>query len=67
MTIQTANLSSSAIASATYDDENEDLTITFRNGGAYDYHGVPAEIFQGLANASSPGRYWHANIKDQYS
>ena len=66
MTIQTIHLTSTAIASATYDDENEDLSITFANGSTYDYHDVPKEVFDGLAQASSPGGYWHAAIKDVY-
>lgn len=67
MTIQTAQLQSTALLSATYDDETEDLSITFSNGGTYDYHGVPQEVFDGLKAASSAGSYWHANIKDQFS
>lgn len=66
MTIQTAHLRSSALISATYDDENEELSITFRNGSTYDYHDVPKEVFDGLASASSPGGYWHSEIKDVY-
>lgn len=66
MTIQTVQLRSSALASATYDDENEDLSITFSNGSTYDYHDVPKEVFDGLASAPSPGGYWHAAIKDVY-
>lgn len=67
MTIQTAHLKSSAILSATYDDEAEELSITFSNGSTYDYHDVPREVFDGLATAGSAGQYWHANIKDIYS
>lgn len=67
MTIQTVQLSSSAILSATYDDENEELSLTFSNGGTYDYRGVPKEVFDGLTQASSPGKYFHSQIKDIYS
>lgn len=67
MTIQTVQLRSSAILSATYDDENEELSLTFSNGGTYDYHDVPKEVFDGLTAASSAGKFWHANIKDIYS
>ena len=66
MTIRTEQLNSSALASATYDDETQDLSITFVNGGTYDYHNVSPGDFEALVGASSPGRYWHANIKDQY-
>lgn len=67
MTINTVQLKSTAILSATYDDENEELSLTFSNGSTYDYHGVPKEEFDALVAAASPGRHWHANIKDQYS
>lgn len=67
MTINTVQLKSTAILSATYDDENEELSVTFSNGRTYDYHDVPRDIFDGLTAAGSPGGYWHANIKDQYS
>lgn len=67
MTIETVQLASTAIISATYDEENEELSLTFSNGRTYDYKGVPVDIFQGLKASPSPGGYWHANIKDQYS
>jgi hypothetical protein len=66
MTIRTEQLRSTALASATYDDENATLSITFVNGSTYDYHDVPQEIFDGLVDASSPGQYWHSSIKDVY-
>lgn len=67
MTINTVQLHSTAILSATYDDENEELSLTFSNGSTYDYHDVPKETFDALCAASSPGRFWHSEIKDQYS
>jgi hypothetical protein len=66
MTIHNITLSSTALAGATYDTEMEELTITFVSGGSYTYNDVPEDIFEGLKNAGSPGRYWHAFIKDQY-
>lgn len=66
MTIRTEQLSSSWIMSATYDSETEDLSITTSNGGTYDHHGVPETVFEGFISASSPGKFWWANIKDKY-
>jgi KTSC domain len=66
MTIKTEQLRSSALASATYDDEMQDLDITFNSGGTYTYHNVPITVWEGLVGASSPGRYWHSTLKDQY-
>jgi KTSC domain len=67
MTIRTIQLSSTALLSATYDSETQDLQITFANGGTYDFHGVPPEIVDGLENAGSAGKYYHQFIKDRYS
>lgn len=66
MTIHNITLKSTALSGATYDTENKTLSITFTNGGTYDHHDVPEEIFRGLESAGSAGRYWHQNIKDIY-
>lgn len=66
MTIKTERLSSTAIVAATYDDEAQTLDILFVNGGTYTHHDVPKDEFDGLVASSSPGRYWHNNIKDRY-
>lgn len=58
---------SSALSSATYDDERSELTITFRNGRSYTYRQVPANVWDGLQTADSPGNFWRSNIMDQYS
>lgn len=58
---------SSAISDASYDDETQELNVTFNSGQTYTFRGVPAEIYDGLISASSPGRYYHQNIKGQYA
>lgn len=60
------SLNSSALASAEYDDETQVLEVTFTSGGSYSFSGVPAEIYEGLVGDSSPGRYYHRNIKGIY-
>jgi len=40
--------------------------VTFTSGQSYSFSGVPVEIYEGLANASFPGRYYHQNIKGIY-
>lgn len=47
--------------------ENGTLRICFHSGGIYDYVGVPESVFHALLNASSLGRYFHANIKNVYT
>ena len=51
----------------TYDPDTETMQIQFRSGQTYTFDDVPISIYMGLLNADSPGRYYHANIKDQYS
>ncbi len=49
-----------------YDPETKTLEVAFRNGGVYQYTGVPAQIHQNLMSASSHGTYFNQNIKDRY-
>jgi hypothetical protein len=48
-----------------YDEAAKVLRIEFKNGGIYDYHNVPANIFISLLNASSHWQYFYRNIKKQ--
>jgi hypothetical protein len=63
---RSTSLNSSALASAEYDDETQVLDVTFTSGQSYSFSGVPVEIYEGLASASSPGRYYHQNVKGVY-
>jgi hypothetical protein len=58
---------SSALSSADYDEERQELTITFTSGRSYTYRQVPSDIWDGLQTADSPGRFWNSQIKDQFS
>jgi len=42
------------------------LTIEFHSGGAYEFYNVPPSEYDGLMNASSHGKYFHAHIKNRY-
>jgi hypothetical protein len=59
-------LKSSAIALAEYDDETQDLTVTFTNGRSYDLSGVPPDLFEGLCSASSAGSFFNTYLRGQY-
>jgi lysyl-tRNA synthetase, class II len=59
-------LNSSALSSATYDDESRELELTFSSGRTYTYHDVPKDVYDGLVSSSSPGRYYNEAIKDIY-
>lgn len=58
---------SSNLASASYDPEAENLDITFRSGETYTYFNVPVAIYRALQNASSPGKFFYANVRNRYS
>lgn len=55
---------SSTIRSAKY--ENEKLEIAFNSGGVYVYSGVPRSLYQGLSEATSPGKFFLEHIKGKY-
>ena len=59
-------VSSSAIAAVAYDQQSEELSITFRSGQTYNYSNVPMGVYQGLMGASSMGAYFVENIRDNY-
>ncbi len=61
-------VSSSAIASAGYNDFNELLDIEFTGSGSeYRYEDVPAPVYQSMLSASSVGTYFNANVRNNYS
>ena len=59
-------LNSTAINSATYDEDTHILTIEFKRGASYDYPAVPRIEFEKLIAAPSAGQYFNAHIK-QYA
>lgn len=57
---------SSMITSYGYDEAEKVLQLTFTKGGTYDYQDVPKEVYDGMVEAESIGKYFLANIKDKY-
>lgn len=57
---------STAIRRAEYNPETRRMKLWFADGGEYDFCRVPQNVFDGLCNASSKGRYYHAFIRDRY-
>ncbi len=49
-----------------YDPEIQLLEIIFNDGRIYQYRSVPAEVFQGLKQAESKGRYFQENIRGEF-
>lgn len=66
MAVDTFQLSSSLLAEASYDDEEQTLTLVFQNGRSYDYENVPPNLVQELKQATSPGRFWNFYLKGRY-
>ena len=62
-----AQLQSSWLASAEYDDETEELTVSTVLGRDYTHRGVPLSMFEALRDARSAGAFYNANIKGVYS
>ncbi len=60
------SVSSSSIASVGYDSSTSVLEVGFCNGRVYQYSGVPQEVYDGLMNASSHGKYFNREIKGAY-
>lgn len=56
-------VNSSDLSAVGYDPNTQQLEILFNSGGVYLYQGVSAGEYQGLMNAGSKGRYFHAFIK----
>lgn len=59
-------VASSNLKSVGYDADSETLEIEFHSSGVYQYFGVPQYVYDGLMNASSKGRYFHQNIRNNY-
>tara|TARA_R110000824_G_C15158342_1_gene671663 strand:- start:431 stop:628 length:198 start_codon:yes stop_codon:yes gene_type:complete len=51
---------------STVDTKGADLIINFKNGNTYKYLGAAKEL-DPLTKAESKGRYFLANIKENYS
>lgn len=47
--------------------EADTLRVRYKNGGVYDYRGVPERIFQELLAAESAGKFINSRVKNVYS
>jgi hypothetical protein len=54
------------MVSVGYDAAHSTLEIEFRTGHVYEYFAVPRGVYQGLLNAASKGRFFHAEIDGVY-
>jgi len=54
------------LAAVGYDSNLKALVVLFNSGKAYQYLNVPPQVFQGLSEARSKGRYMLDNVIDHY-
>jgi len=59
-------LNSSVIAGVSYSEWSRSLVVYFRSGRAYTHLGVPVEVYRGLIEAESAGRFYNAYIRGRY-
>lgn len=57
---------STSLEYAEYDDANCILSVKFVNGHEYKYEDVSKEIFDGLIDAKSAGRFFAAQIRNNF-
>ena len=57
---------SSMLAAVGYDASLQALVVLYNSGKAYQYLGVTPDIFQGLLEASSKGRFMLDHVIDHY-
>jgi len=57
---------SSNLSSVGYDAVIATMEVAFRNGGIYQYLGVPPSIHAGLMTAASKGSYLNGWVKNRY-
>ena len=56
-------LSSSKLDAYNYNPETQELRIQFHGGRVYRYYNIDQSLADGLGSASSPGGYFHANLR----
>lgn len=67
MTTPMFPVKSSQISYIGYDEDNNELYVTFSNDTTYKYSDVPKEVYNELSKAKSVGKYFAQNIKNKYS
>ena len=57
---------SSNLSAVGYDAATNTLAVQFKNGGVYHYAEVPADVFQQMLTAASPGGFYASAVRGQY-
>ena len=57
---------SAMIDRVSFDDDAEQLCVSFRETGKYVYYDVPVALFDALCRAESAGSFFNAHIKGRF-
>ncbi len=49
-----------------FDDDAQELRVSFRSGFKYIYEGVPRAIYDAFKHAASAGRFFNEHVKGRY-
>lgn len=60
------DIQSRHIRAVEYDANAQVLTIEFKNGSRYSYHGVPADVHQQMVDAKSVGGHFHRFVRGKH-
>jgi KTSC domain-containing protein len=55
------------IVSVQHDPTTNDLHVTFLNGQTYVYNNVDPNLYTGMMQSRSMGKFFHANIKNKHN
>ncbi len=61
------SVQSSMILSLGYEADTSTLEVEFNSGAIWQYYDVPESVYYDMINSGSLGKYFHANIKGQYT
>jgi len=64
--VEFISVSSSNISAIAHEENPDILYVQFHDGSVYQYHGVSADTFQQMNDASSKGSFLHNEIKGNY-
>jgi hypothetical protein len=61
------NVSSSAIANITYDEQTRNMSVVFKDGRSYAYSMVPSATHRAFMVSQSKGKYFNSYIRKKFN
>lgn len=58
--------SGSSLGNFSYEPAGEVLTVRFEKGGAYEYTGVPSDLYDQIVSSDSPGSTFNELVKGKF-